>query len=349
MSDGDVLSGHSSSSSDRGISFSQRTLTVNETHISLIQQGLDECFSPPPPTDISQLDLNKYKFVKKKTFSLSSNKIGGFTFIEYYPEIFHALRVCRGISTGSELLSAVGTGSRLATLFTNSKSGQFFLQSIDGTYILKTISKQEYHIFRRMLLRYYTYLRDNPNSLLVRILGLYRVKQGSYNLYFILMRNVVANPCEHPAHELYDLKGSLVGRKASPSEMNKSSPVFKDLDFEDVSIDLGSRHTDELLSALHMDVEFLASLQLMDYSVFIGVHYTSRCDTSHSSVSSISVDGEEVYYIGIIDLFTKYTTKKKLEHMFKSIIHDSKTISSISPQQYAVRLYEFIRQHMDKC
>ena len=31
---------------------------------------------------------------------------------------------------------------------------------------------------------------------------------------------------------------------------------------------------------------------------------------------------KEIYYIGIIDIFTKYTVAKKIEHFFKSIGND---------------------------
>ena len=33
-------------------------------------------------------------------------------------------------------------------------------------------------------------------------------------------------------------------------------------------------------------------------------------------------DGEEVYYIGIIDIFTQYTLRKRVEHFVKSLIND---------------------------
>ncbi len=47
-----------------------------------------------------------------------------------------------------------------------------------------------------------------------------------------------------------------------------------------------------------------------------------------------SIDGTKIYFLGIIDIFTEYTAKKKAEHFFKSIKHDNKTISCIPPPEY---------------
>lgn len=36
-----------------------------------------------------------------------------------------------------------------------------------------------------------------------------------------------------------------------------------------------------------------------------------------------SIDGQKIYYMGVIDIFTGYNAKKKAEHFCKSIQHDS--------------------------
>jgi hypothetical protein len=33
-------------------------------------------------------------------------------------------------------------------------------------------------------------------------------------------------------------------------------------------------------------------------------------------------DGDEIYYMGIIDIFTQYTLRKRVEHFVKSLIND---------------------------
>ena len=55
-----------------------------------------------------------------------------------------------------------------------------------------------------------------------------------------------------------------------------------------------------------------------------------------------SIDSSKVYFMGIIDIFTGYNAKKKVEHFLKSIKYDSETISCVPPDQYAKRFSEFI-------
>lgn len=55
-----------------------------------------------------------------------------------------------------------------------------------------------------------------------------------------------------------------------------------------------------------------------------------------------SIDGQKIYFMGVIDILTGYNAKKKAEHFIKSIQHDSQTISCVPPTQYAKRFTEFI-------
>lgn len=59
-----------------------------------------------------------------------------------------------------------------------------------------------------------------------------------------------------------------------------------------------------------------------------------------------SVDGQTIYYFGIIDIFTHYGVMKKMEHFIKSVQYDSTTISCIPPENYADRFYEFMKNEV---
>ena len=56
----------------------------------------------------------------------------------------------------------------------------------------------------------------------------------------------------------------------------------------------------------------------------------------------MSADSQHVYFLGIIDIFTEYNTKKAMEHVYKSVVQDRETISCVPPRQYADRFYQFM-------
>ncbi|KAG9477814.1 hypothetical protein GDO78_013017 [Eleutherodactylus coqui] len=58
------------------------------------------------------------------------------------------------------------------------------------------------------------------------------------------------------------------------------------------------------------------------------------------------MDGPELrYFIGIIDIFTVYGLKKKLEHLWKSMRYHGQEFSTVSPSRYAQRLYNWVDTH----
>ncbi|CAF87033.1 unnamed protein product, partial [Tetraodon nigroviridis] len=58
------------------------------------------------------------------------------------------------------------------------------------------------------------------------------------------------------------------------------------------------------------------------------------------------IDGpEQRYFIGIIDIFTVYTFRKRLEHLWKTVRHPGRSFSTVSPQTYCLRLCDWIRDH----
>lgn len=58
------------------------------------------------------------------------------------------------------------------------------------------------------------------------------------------------------------------------------------------------------------------------------------------------IDGpEQRYFIGIIDIFTVYSFKKRLEHWWKRLRHPGRSFSTVSPQSYCLRLCHWVRDH----
>ncbi|KAJ3073324.1 Phosphatidylinositol-4-phosphate 5-kinase [Podochytrium sp. JEL0797] len=58
-------------------------------------------------------------------------------------------------------------------------------------------------------------------------------------------------------------------------------------------------------------------------------------------------EGEEVYYMGIIDIFTEYNTVKKVEHFFKSLMGNGRKISAVNSTAYGKRFVSFIEKACD--
>lgn len=58
------------------------------------------------------------------------------------------------------------------------------------------------------------------------------------------------------------------------------------------------------------------------------------------------IDGpEQRYFMGIIDIFTVYTFRKRLEHWWKRLRHPGRSFSTVSPQAYCLRLCDWLRDH----
>ncbi|KAM9841059.1 phosphatidylinositol 4-phosphate 5-kinase-like protein 1 [Aulostomus maculatus] len=58
------------------------------------------------------------------------------------------------------------------------------------------------------------------------------------------------------------------------------------------------------------------------------------------------IDGpDQRYFIGIIDIFTVYSCKKRLEHLWKRLRHPGRTFSTVSPQTYCLRLRQWVQDH----
>jgi 1-phosphatidylinositol-4-phosphate 5-kinase len=82
-------------------------------------------------------------------------------------------------------------------------------------------------------------------------------------------------PPSKDIHKVYDLKGSLAGRRLSEAEIEKTAlPVLKDLNWLDSNEKLyfGPAKKMLLITQIEKDVEFLSRNNIMDYSFLIGIH-----------------------------------------------------------------------------
>uniref|UniRef100_A0AAX7TQU7 Phosphatidylinositol-5-phosphate 4-kinase type 2 beta n=1 Tax=Astatotilapia calliptera TaxID=8154 RepID=A0AAX7TQU7_ASTCA len=130
------------------------------------------------------------------------------------------------------------------------------------------------------------------NTLLPQFLGMYRLTVDGVETYMVVTRNVFSHRLT--VHRKYDLKGSTVSREASDKEKAKELPTFKDNDFlnEGHKLQIGDDNKKYFLEKLKRDVEFLATLKIMDYSLLVGIHDVERAEQEEMDVEGTGEDEE---------------------------------------------------------
>lgn len=145
-----------------------------------------------------------------------------------------------------------------------------------------------YHLDVRchpVLPHYFRHCAKNPNTLLPKFLGMYRVKMYHLrrNVKFVIMNSVYHT--DRHLHNFYDLKGSLLGREAKPmQDVKKDNDLRKGLPDSAIALrpDVRVRMRQQIMA----DCEFLQKMDIMDYSMLIGIHNIPLAqERSHASDS----------------------------------------------------------------
>lgn len=107
------------------------------------------------------------------------------------------------------------------------------------------------------------------------------------------MRNVFVN--KFKIHTKYDIKGSSVDRAASTKEKEKNLPTYKDNDLinDGRLINIGTETKKVFMDKLVRDVEFLSTLNIMDYSLLIGIHENKTTQSSQQQQQQSSSSNDE--------------------------------------------------------
>lgn len=230
----------------------------------------------------------KYKFPSGTCF-LSSNVAlpYRYKFKAYAPSIFSKIRSTVGVEKQRFLHSICGKDSFIEFI-SNAKSGQFFFYSHDGRYMIKTQSDEEKAFLLKILPKYYLHIKQNPQSFITHFYGMYRVKIPALNkvTHFVIMKSVFNT--EKEIHKIWDLKGSTAGRRAK-----RGDSVHKDLDIVDegrkLYVNPGVKKS--ILNQLRKDTKFLAEMEIMDYSLLLGVHLCTACTAEDSkSIKTVNSD-----------------------------------------------------------
>ncbi|XP_072105034.1 phosphatidylinositol 5-phosphate 4-kinase type-2 beta-like isoform X4 [Mobula birostris] len=174
---------------------------------------------------------------------------------------------------------------------TQNRMGARFLTTYDKRFVIKTITSEDVAEMHNILKKYHQYIVEcHGNTLLPQFLGMYRLTVDGVETYMTVTRNVFSHRLT--VHRKYDLKGSTVSREASGKEKAKELPTLKDNDFlnEGQRIQIGDENKKMFLDKLKRDVEFLAQLKIMDYSLLVGIHDVDRAEQEEVEVEE---KGEE--------------------------------------------------------
>ncbi|GME72524.1 unnamed protein product [Ambrosiozyma monospora] len=269
---------------DRYVIPGQRVVEGHQNYIMAynmitgIRVAVSRCSWLPSP--VKEEDFSN---VTKLIFDMEGNSLTPgtkyeFKFKDYAPEVFRRLRTRFGIDQADYLLSLTEKVS-LNELGSPGKSGSFFYYSRDYKFIIKTIHHSEHRQLRKVLKQYYEYVEKNPNTFISQFYGLHRLKmytrKGIIKVHFIVMNNLF--PPHRAMNLTYDLKGSTHGRRTDIEKAKaagKTSIIAKDLNFLELKdkISLGPIKKKPIIEQIAKDVKLLQQLNIMDYSLLIGVH-----------------------------------------------------------------------------
>ncbi|KAF0037865.1 hypothetical protein F2P81_010739 [Scophthalmus maximus] len=270
---------------------------ASEPILSVLMWGvtytINELSNVPVPVMLMPDDFKAYSKIKVDNHLFNKENLPSrFKFKEYCPMVFRNLRE-RFCIDDQDYQNSL-TRSAPLNSDTQGRFGNRFLSSYDHRFVIKTVSSEDIAEMHNILKKYHQFIVEcHGNTLLPQFLGMYRLTVDGVETYMVVTRNVFSHRLT--VHRKYDLKGSTVSREASDKEKAKELPTFKDNDFlnEGQKLQIGDDNKKYFLEKLKRDVEFLATLKIMDYSLLVGIHDVERAEQEEMDVEGV---GEEEEY-----------------------------------------------------
>ncbi|XP_013913719.1 PREDICTED: phosphatidylinositol 5-phosphate 4-kinase type-2 beta isoform X1 [Thamnophis sirtalis] len=269
---------------------------ASEPLLSVLMWGvnhtINELSNVPVPVMLMPDDFKAYSKIKVDNHLFNKENLPSrFKFKEYCPMVFRNLRERFGIDDQDYQNSV----TRSAPVYNDShgRCGVRFLTTYDRRFVIKAVSSEDVAEMHNILKKYHQFIVEcHGNTLLPQFLGMYRLTVDGVETYMVVTRNVFSHRLT--VHRKYDLKGSTVAREASDKEKAKDLPTFKDNDFlnEGQKLHVGEECKKNFLEKLKRDVEFLAQLKIMDYSLLVGIHDVDRAEQEEMEVENRAEDEE---------------------------------------------------------
>ncbi|XP_010533934.1 PREDICTED: phosphatidylinositol 4-phosphate 5-kinase 7 [Tarenaya hassleriana] len=188
---------------------------------------------------------------------------------DYCPMVFRNLREMFKLDAAEYMMSICGDDG-LREISSPGKSGSIFYLSHDDRFVIKTLKKSELKVLLRMLPKYYDHVGDHENTLITKFFGVHRIKlKWGKKVRFVVMGNMFCT--ELKIHRRYDLKGSTQGRFTDKSKIEEKT-TLKDLDLA-YEFHMDKLLREALFKQIYLDCSFLESLQIIDYSLLLGLHF----------------------------------------------------------------------------
>lgn len=286
---------------------------------------------------------NYKKIMLKKGFHLKYQFEEGDSTISckiFFAEQFEAFRKQCGVD--SNFIQSLSRCVKWDS--TGGKSGSAFLKTLDDRFIIKELSRVELEAFVQMAPSYFSYfvqaLFHGLPTVLVKIFGFYQIQvqngtssSKSYTLDVLIMENLFY---DRKTSRIFDLKGSMRNRHVE--QTGKENEVLLDENMVEYIYEsplfVRENAKKVLRASLWNDTLFLAKMNVMDYSLVIG----------------IDSDNQELV-VGIIDCIRTFTWDKKLESWVKEkgLVGGTgvgKAPTVVTPRQYKNRFREAMERYI---
>ncbi|KAI0361121.1 hypothetical protein OH77DRAFT_1417327 [Trametes cingulata] len=260
-----------------------------------------------------------------------------------YPEQFDALR--RTYDCERSMIESLARCVKFDA--SGGKSGSAFLKTLDDRFIAKELSRAELQAMETFAPAYFDYMSSavvaNRPTLLAKIFGCYKITfrkshkhQSGSKSKVTQMNLLVMENLFYDRHfsKIYDLKGSTRNRHVQSTGRENEVLLDENLvQTAHLTPFYVREHSKRILrGALFNDSKFLADINVMDYSLVVGVD---------------SVKNELV--VGIVDYIRTYTWDKKLESWVKDTAFlggaNKGEPTIIGPKQYRHRFLSAMERY----